>query len=248
MPRPGLTGRADNQEADASTSRANELAPLQGPSVDRSHPVPQGGPLTVAAFALIHGGGGSAWHWHLVVPSEDDSAGWSEYTDTVVRAVGDRSDLVVVGHSLGGFTAPLVCARLPAGCSSSWRRRSLRPASSSATGGGTAATRRPGTRTSSTRRPSRARSRGEAERTQRVVEGAEGAVAAHGLARDPDEVPPLPRRPHVPRRHAVIAHAMALRDDALLAPANGMEHHGAERMPPQCCRPSTRLRQWVQQG
>jgi pimeloyl-ACP methyl ester carboxylesterase len=26
--------------------------------------------------------------------------------------IGDR--LVVVGHSLGGFTAPLVCARLPA--------------------------------------------------------------------------------------------------------------------------------------
>lgn len=83
----------------------------------------------MAAFALIHGGGGSAWDWHLVapalrerghdpvavdLPSEDESAGWSEYTDTVVRAVGDRSDLVVVAHSLGGFTAPLVCARLPA--------------------------------------------------------------------------------------------------------------------------------------
>jgi pimeloyl-ACP methyl ester carboxylesterase len=48
------------------------------------------------------------------LPSEDESAGWSEYTDTVVRAVGDRGDLVVVGHSLGGFTAPLVFARLPA--------------------------------------------------------------------------------------------------------------------------------------
>jgi pimeloyl-ACP methyl ester carboxylesterase len=83
----------------------------------------------VAAFALLHGGGGSAWDWHLVaptlgerghdpvavdLPSEDESAGWSEYTATVAWAVGDRSDLVVVGHSLGGFTAPLVCARLPA--------------------------------------------------------------------------------------------------------------------------------------
>jgi pimeloyl-ACP methyl ester carboxylesterase len=82
----------------------------------------------VATFALIHGGGGSAWDWHRVapelrerghdpvavdLPSEDDSAGWSEYTDTVVREVGDRSGLVVVGHSLGGFTAPLVCARIP---------------------------------------------------------------------------------------------------------------------------------------
>jgi pimeloyl-ACP methyl ester carboxylesterase len=83
----------------------------------------------VATFALIHGGGGSAWDWHLVaaelqerghdpvavdLPSEDPSAGWSDYTDTVVEAVGDpERPLVVVGHSLGGFTAPLVCARIP---------------------------------------------------------------------------------------------------------------------------------------
>lgn len=82
----------------------------------------------MATFALIHGGGGSAWDWHLVapelrerghdpvavdLPSEDGSAGWSEYADTVVQAIGDRSDLVVVGHSLGGFTAPLVCAHVP---------------------------------------------------------------------------------------------------------------------------------------
>jgi pimeloyl-ACP methyl ester carboxylesterase len=82
----------------------------------------------VSTFALIHGGGGTSWDWHLVsselrehghdpvavdLPSEDDSAGWWEYADSVVRAVGDRSNLVVVGHSLGGFTAPLVCARVP---------------------------------------------------------------------------------------------------------------------------------------
>jgi pimeloyl-ACP methyl ester carboxylesterase len=82
----------------------------------------------VATFALIHGGGGTSWDWHLVapglreqghdpvsvdLPSEEASAGWWEYADTVVAAVGDRSDLVVVGHSLGGFTAPLVCARVP---------------------------------------------------------------------------------------------------------------------------------------
>ena len=66
--------------------------------------------------------------WHLVVPelrergqqavavdlpSDDESAGWWDYADAVVDAVGYRSDLVVVGHSLGGFTAPLVCARVP---------------------------------------------------------------------------------------------------------------------------------------
>jgi len=31
----------------------------------------------------------------------------------VVEAVGDRRDLIVVGQSFGGFTAPLVAARLP---------------------------------------------------------------------------------------------------------------------------------------
>jgi pimeloyl-ACP methyl ester carboxylesterase len=82
----------------------------------------------VATFALIHGGGGSAWDWHLVAPElrehghdpiavdlpcEGDSAGWSDYADTVVQAVGDCGDLVVVGHSLGGFTAPLVSAHVP---------------------------------------------------------------------------------------------------------------------------------------
>lgn len=82
----------------------------------------------VATYALIHGGGGSAWDWHLVVaelrrrghdavavdlPCEDESAGWQEYVDVVVEAIGNRGDVVVVGHSLGGFTAPLVCARAP---------------------------------------------------------------------------------------------------------------------------------------
>ena len=81
----------------------------------------------MATVALIHGGGGSAWDWHLVapelsrrghdpvavdLPGEDDSAGWWEYADAVVQAVGDRGDVVVVAHSLGGFTAPLVCERI----------------------------------------------------------------------------------------------------------------------------------------
>lgn len=82
----------------------------------------------MATFALIHGGGSSGWDWHLVVaelrdrghnavavdlPIEDRLAGWEEYADTVVRALGDRRDIVLVGHSLGGFTAPLVCERAP---------------------------------------------------------------------------------------------------------------------------------------
>ncbi|MET0425567.1 MAG: alpha/beta hydrolase [Actinoplanes sp.] len=82
----------------------------------------------MATFVLIHGGGGSAWDWHRLVPEltardhdvvvpelpiEDSTAGFTEFTDTVVDAIGDRSDLVVVGHSYGGFTAPLIAGRLP---------------------------------------------------------------------------------------------------------------------------------------
>ena len=82
----------------------------------------------MTTYVLIHGGGGSAWDWHLLVPelrarghdavamdlpSEDPSAGLSEYADAVVEVVGERTGLVVVAHSLGGFTAPLVCERVP---------------------------------------------------------------------------------------------------------------------------------------
>ena len=81
----------------------------------------------MATFVLIHGAADSGWFWHLVeaelrgrghdtvapdLPC-DDSAGLAEYTDAVVEAVGDRPDLVVVAQSFGGFTAPLVCDRLP---------------------------------------------------------------------------------------------------------------------------------------
>jgi pimeloyl-ACP methyl ester carboxylesterase len=47
------------------------------------------------------------------LPAEDDGAGLWDYADAVVEAIGERSELVVVAHSLGGFTAPLVCARVP---------------------------------------------------------------------------------------------------------------------------------------
>jgi pimeloyl-ACP methyl ester carboxylesterase len=80
----------------------------------------------MATFILIHGAGDVGWYWHLVeaelrarghdvvapdLPCEDDSAGLPEYADAVVDAIGDRTDLVVVAQSLGGFTAPLVCER-----------------------------------------------------------------------------------------------------------------------------------------
>ena len=40
------------------------------------------------------------------------SAGWREYADEVARSIGEPRNVIVVGHSLGAFTAPLVCARL----------------------------------------------------------------------------------------------------------------------------------------
>jgi pimeloyl-ACP methyl ester carboxylesterase len=80
----------------------------------------------VATFALIPGGGGDPWEWHLLVPelearghqavavrlpSEDDAAGWSEYADSVVEAVDGAGEVVLVAESMGGFTAPIVCTR-----------------------------------------------------------------------------------------------------------------------------------------
>lgn len=47
------------------------------------------------------------------LPAADDAAGLTAYTDAVVAAVGDARPLVVVGQSMGGLTAPLVCARVP---------------------------------------------------------------------------------------------------------------------------------------
>ena len=83
----------------------------------------------MATYVLIHGSGDSAFYWHLLVPElrgrghdvvapdlpcDDESAGLSEYADTVVRAIGDRPDPIVVAQSFGAFTAPLVCSRVPA--------------------------------------------------------------------------------------------------------------------------------------
>ena len=82
----------------------------------------------MSTFVFIHGAGDVGWYWHLVeaelrerghdtiapdLPADDESAGLNEYADAVVEVVGDRKNLVVVGQSFGGFTAPLVADRLP---------------------------------------------------------------------------------------------------------------------------------------
>lgn len=47
------------------------------------------------------------------LPSEDVEADAPEYARVVLDAIGDAEDVVVVGHSLGGLTAPLVAAARP---------------------------------------------------------------------------------------------------------------------------------------
>jgi pimeloyl-ACP methyl ester carboxylesterase len=48
------------------------------------------------------------------LPSEDPSAGCSRYAEVVIDALPDSADgVVLVGHSLGGITIPLVAAARP---------------------------------------------------------------------------------------------------------------------------------------
>lgn len=82
----------------------------------------------MTTFVLIPGAGGDRWEWHRLadelrsrghealavrLPSGDEQAGWSEYADAVVTAIGDRHDVVLVAQSLAGFCAPLVAERAP---------------------------------------------------------------------------------------------------------------------------------------
>ncbi|MDT5359404.1 MAG: hypothetical protein QOC69_1166 [Mycobacterium sp.] len=81
-------------------------------------------------FVLIPGAGGSAWYWSRVtpllaaagvdglavdLPAADDSADLTTYADVVCAAVADVSGpLVLVGQSMGAFTAPMVADRVGA--------------------------------------------------------------------------------------------------------------------------------------
>ena len=79
-------------------------------------------------FALVHGAYHGAWCWDLVrkelerdghstsavdLPCEDPEAGAQRYAETVVRAIPKAQGLVVVGHSLGGLTIPVVASMTP---------------------------------------------------------------------------------------------------------------------------------------
>ena len=82
----------------------------------------------MTTFLLLPGGGGEALYWAPVtdllqragheaiavdLPAADPAAGLSVYADLAVAAVVGRPDVVLAAHSLGGFTAPLVAARVP---------------------------------------------------------------------------------------------------------------------------------------
>lgn len=69
----------------------------------------------MAAYTLIPGTGGYAWYRHMLeaelrgrgrdvvavdLPAVDDSARLAEYAGAVVEAIGDRTDLIPVAHSI----------------------------------------------------------------------------------------------------------------------------------------------------
>ena len=82
----------------------------------------------MATYALIHGGAHDGHCWHLLaqelesrghtvvapdLPVDDESAGLDAHAQVVIDAIGDRKEVVVVAHSLGGLVGPLVCCRRP---------------------------------------------------------------------------------------------------------------------------------------
>jgi pimeloyl-ACP methyl ester carboxylesterase len=83
----------------------------------------------MTTFGLVHGAYHGAWCWQPLIdelerrghrglavdlPCEDPDAGASEYANAAVKAFADADeDLVVVGHSLGGLTIPIVAQQRP---------------------------------------------------------------------------------------------------------------------------------------
>jgi pimeloyl-ACP methyl ester carboxylesterase len=84
----------------------------------------------MATFALVHGAWHGAWCWERLIPEleghghaaiavdlpcDDVTAGCAAYAEAVIaETAGAGDDLVLVGHSLGGLTIPLVAAARPA--------------------------------------------------------------------------------------------------------------------------------------
>jgi pimeloyl-ACP methyl ester carboxylesterase len=82
----------------------------------------------VATFALVHGAWHGGWCWDLLVdeltrrghrcvapdlPFDDSTATWDSYAEVITDAISGVDDPVLVGHSGGALTIPLVAARRP---------------------------------------------------------------------------------------------------------------------------------------
>jgi pimeloyl-ACP methyl ester carboxylesterase len=82
----------------------------------------------MATFGLVHGAWHGAWYWerlsleltargHTAVamdlPCDDPGATFDRYADSVEAALGDATEPILVGHSLGGATLPFVARRRP---------------------------------------------------------------------------------------------------------------------------------------
>jgi pimeloyl-ACP methyl ester carboxylesterase len=84
----------------------------------------------MATYALVHGGWHGAWCWERLIPElealghsaialdlpiEDSSATFDDYAEVVCAGTAEvpDTDLILVGHSMGGQSVPLVAMRRP---------------------------------------------------------------------------------------------------------------------------------------
>jgi pimeloyl-ACP methyl ester carboxylesterase len=81
----------------------------------------------MTTFVLVPGADGRAWYWHLLgpllrehghdlvtmdMPASDD-AGYREYADAIVLAIGERRPVTLVAQSIAGFTGTPITELVP---------------------------------------------------------------------------------------------------------------------------------------
>jgi pimeloyl-ACP methyl ester carboxylesterase len=78
-------------------------------------------------FVLVPGAGGNAGYWQLLEPVIEKAgfgsvavslpnwpgATFDDHADAIITAAGRTEDITLVAQSMGAFSAPLTCARLP---------------------------------------------------------------------------------------------------------------------------------------
>src|SRR5215213_502516 len=79
------------------------------------------------SFVLVPGAGGNAGYWQLVEPLIQQAgfgsvgvslpnwpgATFADHADAIVAAAGQATEITLVAQSMGAFSAPLTCNRLP---------------------------------------------------------------------------------------------------------------------------------------